>query len=175
MHISVIDCRQTDSWKIYSSCFVHLHLYVSLLPSISCSFVWPPPCCLWQGPSQSGMVPAARFPSPHLSPSLAQIFCIVEAPLRKTCPNSTQRCSLTRPHTHTHCSFRHTITTWTKCCSARNRQVDISFLSFYLFISICPSIPWLFVSWAEISLLNNLVLLKRDHLRGTEGGEKETE
>lgn len=81
----------------------------------------------------------------------------------------------THTHTETRCSFRHTITTWTKCCSARNRQVDISFLSFYLFISICPSIPWLFVSWAEISLLNNLVLLKRDHPRGTEGGEKETE
>lgn len=132
MHISVIDCRQTDSWKIYSSCFVHLHLYVSLLPSISCSFVWPPPCCLWQGPSQSGMVPAARFPSPHLSPSLAQIFCIVEAPLRKTCPNSTQRCSLTRPHTHTHTVHLDTQSRLGQ--NAAPQGIDRWIYHFYLFI-----------------------------------------
>lgn len=125
--LSLQTCYVT-SWHTFYLCFptqvsilldslCTLRIYFDLLPSLCASpplfpslfFICPPPCCLWHGPSHFGTIPAARFPSLHLSPSLAAIFCIVQVLLRKTRRISTQGYTVThthRVHVHTHTHTR---------------------------------------------------------------------
>lgn len=115
------------------------------LSSVSLFFICPPPYCFWRGPSRFGTVTAARFPSLHLSPSLAPIFCIMEVLLRKTRRNSTQRYAVTHKALE-------------KVLLGMEQMPDISFT--FLFIHLYLSIsPLAFVSWVDMTM-NNLLLLK---------------
>lgn len=150
MYCAVTDCTDPFDNLVW---FPSIALCLSAFYFFPFVFICPPPRCLWLGPSWFGTIPAARFPSLHLSPSLAPIFCIVEVLLRKTRRNSTQGST----HPHTRSAHTHTHTQPETKCWSRHRIYH-----FYLFIysSLSVHLSIGFVSWADISLINYLLLLK---------------
>lgn len=136
-------------WHEWAYCWIYLHkhklyrLPENLLwfPSIPLRFYRSPsvsqsslfahlPAVSWRGPSLFGTVPAARFPSLHLSPSLAPIFCIVETLLRKARRNSTQGFAVT--HTHTRCAQN------VACHEIDAGYIIFTLLFIHLYLSVYP-------------------------------------